>query len=186
MATRLTERETGVREALRVLTETLTAQGYKNIEISGRTKSVYSIAQKMERYREMGREFEDINDLQAVRVVVKDVQDCYGVLGIVHGMWRPLPGQFDDYIANPRESGYQSLHTTVVTPDGDPLEVQIRTVEMHETAGVWHRGALALQGRREGRSVRRPDHVVAAVAGLAAGRDRRAGVRGSAQARDSR
>ena len=131
---RLTERETGVREALRVLTETLAAQGYKNIEISGRTKSVYSIAQKMERYREMGREFEDINDLQAVRVVVKDVQDCYGVLGIVHGMWRPLPGQFDDYIANPRESGYQSLHTTVVTPDGDPLEVQIRTVEMHETA----------------------------------------------------
>ena len=134
VAARLTERETGVREALRVLTETLAAQGYKNIEISGRTKSVYSIAQKMERYREMGREFEDINDLQAVRVVVKDVQDCYGVLGIVHGMWRPLPGQFDDYIANPRESGYQSLHTTVVTPDGDPLEVQIRTVEMHETA----------------------------------------------------
>ena len=131
---RLTEREAVVREALRVLTESLDAQGYKNIEISGRTKSVYSIAQKMERYREIGREFEDINDLQAVRVVVKDVQGCYAVLGIVHGMWRPLPGQFDDYIANPRESGYQSLHTTVVTPDGDPLEVQIRTAEMHDTA----------------------------------------------------
>ncbi len=131
---RLTELETGVREALTALTETLAEQGYKNVEISGRTKSIYSIAQKMERYREIGRDFEDINDLQAVRVVVKDVQDCYGVLGIIHGMWRPLPGQFDDYIANPRETGYQSLHTTVVTPDGNTLEVQIRTADMHEMA----------------------------------------------------
>ncbi len=134
VAARLTERETGVRGALTALTETLAEQGYKNVEISGRTKSIYSIAQKMERYREIGRDFEDINDLQAVRVVVKDVQDCYGVLGIIHGMWRPLPGQFDDYIANPRETGYQSLHTTVVTPDGNTLEVQIRTAEMHEMA----------------------------------------------------
>ena len=134
VAARLTERETGVREALSALTETLATQSYGNVEISGRTKSVYSIAQKMERYREIGREFEDINDLQAVRVVVKDVPDCYAVLGIIHGMWRPLPGQFDDYIANPRETGYQSLHTTVMTPHGDPLEVQIRTAEMHDMA----------------------------------------------------
>ncbi len=134
VAARLTERETGVRNALTALTETLAEQGYKDVEISGRTKSIYSIAQKMERYREIGRDFEDINDLQAVRVVVKDVQDCYGVLGIIHGMWRPLPGQFDDYIANPRETGYQSLHTTVVTPDGNTLEVQIRTADMHQMA----------------------------------------------------
>ena len=132
--TRLSERETGVREALDVLGETLAEQGFTTVEISGRTKSIYSIAQKMERYREIGREFEDINDLQAVRVVVNDVQDCYAVLGIIHGMWRPLPGQFDDYIANPRETGYQSLHTTVMTPDGNPLEVQIRTAEMHDMA----------------------------------------------------
>ncbi len=134
VAARLTERETGVREALTALTESLAEQGYKDVEISGRTKSIYSIAQKMERYREIGRDFEDINDLQAVRVVVKDVQDCYGVLGIIHGIWRPLPGQFDDYIANPRQTGYQSLHTTVVTPDGNTLEVQIRTADMHQTA----------------------------------------------------
>ena len=132
--TRLSERETGVREALDILDETLAEQGFTAVEISGRTKSIYSIAQKMERYREIGREFEDINDLQAVRVVVNDVQDCYAVLGIIHGMWRPLPGQFDDYIANPRETGYQSLHTTVMTPDGNPLEVQIRTAEMHDMA----------------------------------------------------
>ncbi len=134
VSARLTERETGVRDALTALTETLAEQGYKNVEVSGRTKSIYSIAQKMERYREIGRDFEDINDLQAVRVVVKDVQGCYGVLGIIHGMWRPLPGQFDDYIANPRETGYQSLHTTVVTPDANTLEVQIRTADMHEMA----------------------------------------------------
>ena len=134
VAARLTELETGVGEALTALRETLAGQGYKDVEISGRTKSIYSIAQKMERYREIGRDFEDINDLQAVRVVVKDVQDCYGVLGIIHGMWRPLPGQFDDYIANPRETGYQSLHTTVVTPDGNTLEVQIRTADMHQMA----------------------------------------------------
>ncbi len=134
VAARLTELETGVGEALTALRETLAEQGYKDVEISGRTKSIYSIAQKMERYREIGRDFEDINDLQAVRVVVKDVQDCYGVLGIIHGMWRPLPGQFDDYIANPRETGYQSLHTTVVTPDGNTLEVQIRTADMHQMA----------------------------------------------------
>ncbi len=134
VATRLTELETGVGEALTALRETLTEQGHKDVEISGRTKSIYSIAQKMERYREIGRDFDDINDLQAVRVVVKDVQDCYGVLGIIHGMWRPLPGQFDDYIANPRETGYQSLHTTVVTPNGNTLEVQIRTADMHQMA----------------------------------------------------
>ncbi len=133
-ATRLTERETGVEEALRVLRETLAAQDLKDVEITGRTKSIYSIAQKMDRYREMGREFEDINDLQAVRIVARDVHACYAVLGVVHGLWRPLPGQFDDYIANPRETGYQSLHTTVMTPDGNPLEVQIRTVGMHQTA----------------------------------------------------
>ena len=134
VASRLTERERGVQEALTILTDTLKTNGFADVEVSGRTKSIYSIAQKMERYQQIGREFEDINDLQAVRIIVADVQGCYAILGIVHGLWRPLPGQFDDYIANPRETGYQSLHTTVLTPESDPLEVQIRTPAMHRTA----------------------------------------------------
>ena len=134
VASRLTERERGVQHELSILTDTLEANGYAGVEVSGRTKSIYSIAQKMERYEQMGRRFEDINDLQAIRIIAPDVQGCYAILGIVHGLWRPLPGQFDDYIANPRETGYQSLHTTVLTPDGDPLEVQIRTPAMHQTA----------------------------------------------------
>ena len=134
VAAGVTEREASVREALDTLRTALAAQGFRDIEISGRAKSIYSIAQKMERYRDIGRDFDDINDLHAVRVVVKDVPSCYAVLGAIHGMWRPLPGQFDDYIANPRKTGYQSLHTTVTTPDGGTLEVQIRTEEMHHTA----------------------------------------------------
>ncbi len=134
VASRLTEQERGVQQELRILTDTLKENGYGGVEVSGRTKSIYSIAQKMERYEQMGRRFEDINDLQAIRIIAPDVQGCYAILGIVHGLWRPLPGQFDDYIANPRETGYQSLHTTVLTPEGDPLEVQLRTPAMHQTA----------------------------------------------------
>jgi guanosine-3',5'-bis(diphosphate) 3'-pyrophosphohydrolase len=103
-------------------------------ELSGRAKSIYSIHQKMRKYAEMGKSFNDIYDLLAIRVLVHTLADCYHALGIVHGMWRPLPGLFDDYIANPRENIYQSLHTTVMGPGARPLEVQIRTYEMHRTA----------------------------------------------------
>ncbi|HEU0074573.1 MAG TPA: bifunctional (p)ppGpp synthetase/guanosine-3',5'-bis(diphosphate) 3'-pyrophosphohydrolase [Dehalococcoidia bacterium] len=103
-------------------------------DLSGRAKSTYSIHQKMQKYTEMGKSFNDIYDLLAIRVLVHSLADCYHALGIVHGMWRPLPGLFDDYIANPRENIYQSLHTTVMGPGARPLEVQIRTYEMHRTA----------------------------------------------------
>ncbi|MPZ50011.1 MAG: RelA/SpoT family protein [Dehalococcoidia bacterium] len=111
----------------------LTRQGVQ-AELSGRAKHIFSIHQKMNKYIEMGKSFNDIYDLLAIRVLVDNVADCYHALGVVHGLWRPLPGLFDDYIANPRENVYQSLHTTVIGPGARPLEVQIRTYEMHRTA----------------------------------------------------
>jgi GTP pyrophosphokinase len=133
VAERRAEREEQVRQATAQLREELAKVGLK-AEVAGRPKSLYSIHNKMQRYEASGRQFGDIHDLLAVRVIVPTVQDCYAALGVVHGLWRPLHGQFDDYIANPRETGYQSLHTTVLALGGKPLEVQIRTAEMHRVS----------------------------------------------------
>jgi GTP pyrophosphokinase len=100
-------------------------------DVSGRPKHIYSIFKKMER-KEVG--FGEVYDVRAVRIIVRDQPTCYHALGVIHNLWRPIPGQFDDYIATPKDNFYQSLHTAVVYEDGKTLEVQIRTPEMHESA----------------------------------------------------
>ena len=102
--------------------------------VDGRVKHLYSTYNKLQRYERMGRKFDEIYELIAIRVVTGDVGSCYAALGIVHSKWRPVPGQFDDYIASPKENMYQSLHTSVRGPGNYPIEVQIRTQEMHEMA----------------------------------------------------
>ena len=116
-----------VKETLRLA---LAEQGIE-AEISGRAKHIYSIWRKM---REKGRSLDEIYDVIGFRILVEDRKDCYGALGVVHTMWHPVPGEFDDYIATPKESMYQSLHTAVIGPEGRALEIQIRTKEMHRIA----------------------------------------------------
>ena len=102
-------------------------------QVTARPKHVYSIWRKMQRPKYAGQPVARIYDRLGVRVIVDDVKDCYAALGVVHSLWKPIPGEFDDYIANPKTSGYQSLHTTVIY-EGEPLEIQIRTMQMHREA----------------------------------------------------
>ncbi len=127
---RKTEWERGITHAIRVLRDEFKKAKLK-AEVEGRPKSVSSIYKKMLRYADQGKEATDIHDLMAIRVLVDEVHDCYNALGIIHHLWHPLTGQFDDYIANPRGNMYQSLHTTVMALQGKPIEIQIRTYEMH-------------------------------------------------------
>ena len=127
---KLPERETVVRKAMEILSARLEEEGI-HCKVKGRAKHFFSIYEKMNRKK---LPVEQLYDLLALRVVVDDIAACYTVLGIVHTVWKPIPGQFDDYIANPKSNMYQSLHTTVVGPTGEPLEVQIRTWEMNSLA----------------------------------------------------
>ena len=130
LADRAPERDVFIEKIVHEL-EAMVAEADIGAEISGRPKHHYSIYRKIV---ESGRPFEEIHDLIGVRVVVETVQQCYGVLGLVHARWMPVSGRFKDYIAMPKFNLYQSLHTTVIGPDGRPLEVQIRTQEMHRLA----------------------------------------------------
>jgi GTP diphosphokinase / guanosine-3',5'-bis(diphosphate) 3'-diphosphatase len=124
------EREHYVSEAGEYLRSELREVGI-DAQIAGRAKHFYSIYSKMTK---KGREFNEIYDLTAMRVIVDSVKDCYGTVGVIHSIWKPLPGRFKDFIAMPKFNMYQSLHTTVIGPEGRPLEIQIRTHEMHEMA----------------------------------------------------
>lgn len=130
LAERRQDREKQVVQIIQRLQSILLENGI-DAELSGRPKHIYSIYHKM---TEKGKPFEMVRDLRAVRCIVKDIPACYTALGIIHTNWRPIPQEFDDYIAAPKDNFYQSLHTAVIYDDGKPLEVQIRTAEMHENA----------------------------------------------------
>jgi guanosine-3',5'-bis(diphosphate) 3'-pyrophosphohydrolase len=130
--TRRRGRESYIERAIATLRPELAKAGIK-AELSGRPKHLYSIAKKMQR---KSAEFGEIYDVYAIRVLVDELKDCYAALGVVHSLWRPIPGQFDDYIAVPKNNLYQSLHTAVIALDGKPLEIQIRTQQMHQVSEV--------------------------------------------------
>ena len=129
VAKRRLEREAEINQVITIITTKLPEVGISG-QITGRPKHFYSIYKKMQ----AGREFDEIYDLTAVRILAPTVRECYGALGMVHSLWKPVPGRFKDFIAIPKSNMYQSLHTTVIGPKGDPVEIQIRTPDMHRIA----------------------------------------------------
>ena len=128
LAERRADREAYIARFVETLSDELKSAGVA-AEVTGRPKHIYSIWRKMQK---KGKDFERIFDVRAVRVLVDNVRDCYGALGVVHSLWQHVPGEFDDYIATPKENNYRSIHTAVIGPDGKTVEVQIRTREMHD------------------------------------------------------
>ena len=148
LASKRTEREDYIEKVSSTLRDELAK--YDIIaEVIGRPKGIYSTYLKMEKYQEQGKQLGDIYDLFALRVLVNETADCYKTLGVVHQLWHPIPGQFDDYIGNPKENMYQALHTTVICDGGTPLEVQIKTFELHQIAEY---GVAAHWAYKEGNS----------------------------------
>lgn len=128
---RLKERASFVNSVIEAIKETLTKAGLQGFEVQGRPKNLYGIFKKM---RRQGIEFDHVYDFVAFRVIVKEVMDCWVVLGHIHNLWTPITARFKDFINCPKQNGYRSLHTTVISPSGAPMEIQIRTYEMHRVA----------------------------------------------------
>lgn len=144
VAKKMKEREKYTQDVQALIQSALAEHGYKNANVSGRPKHFYSIHKKMDK---RNLTFDQVYDITGFRVQVDTVEECYGTLGLIHSIWTPIPGRFKDYIAIPKANFYQSLHTTVVGPGGERIEIQIRTKEMHETA---EKGIAAHWAYKEG------------------------------------
>ena len=151
------QREGFITEVSQVLCQELDKADLE-AKVFGRAKHIYSIYQKMDKYAEQGKDFGDIHDLFALRVLVNSVSDCYKALGVIHNFWHPLPEEFNDFIANPKDNGYQSLHTTVMSQGTTPIEIQIRTHDMQRIAEY---GVAAHWLYKEGRIDERFDNEIA-------------------------